>query len=71
MGTQENKAIATSFYTKFSDGDVAGAVDLLHEDITWWLPGHDDELRTEECTQRTVLSRSSTGWSRASRTACG
>jgi ketosteroid isomerase-like protein len=34
-----NRAIARDFFARFSTGDVAGAIDLLSVDVTWWIPG--------------------------------
>ncbi len=37
--TEQNKTIAREFFARFSTGDVAGAVDLLGPDATWWIQG--------------------------------
>ncbi len=39
MTTQQNKQTAAEFFTRFSAGDVPGAVDLLSADATWWIAG--------------------------------
>jgi ketosteroid isomerase-like protein len=40
----DNRATAHAFFARYNDGDIAGAVDLLHEDVTWWVAGHRDEF---------------------------
>jgi ketosteroid isomerase-like protein len=42
--TADNKTIAHAFFERYNDGDIAGAVDLLHDDATWWVAGHRDEF---------------------------
>src|SRR5262249_41465975 len=44
--TAANKAIATLLFERFSAGDVAGALDLMSEDLAWWLPGKPDQVPT-------------------------
>jgi uncharacterized protein len=39
MAIEENKQIATDLFARFSAGDVAGALDLLSDDATWWIAG--------------------------------
>jgi uncharacterized protein len=39
MTMQDNKRTAAEFFFRFSVGDIAGAVDLLSSDATWWLAG--------------------------------
>src|SRR5262249_1882892 len=44
IDTAANKAVATRLFDCFSAGDVAGALDLMSEDLTWWLPGKPDQV---------------------------
>lgn len=39
MQLEKNKQIATEFFVRFSANDIAGALDTLADDATWWLPG--------------------------------
>jgi uncharacterized protein len=39
MGVEENKRIVSEWFARFDAGDVAGALDLLGEDATWWIAG--------------------------------
>jgi hypothetical protein len=42
MSTEENKRVALSFFENLSNGDLDGALDLIDEDVTWWLAGKPD-----------------------------
>jgi len=39
MQTQENKAIAYRFFERFTASDIAGALETMTDDATWWIPG--------------------------------
>ena len=39
MGAEENKAVAHTFFALFDAGDIAGALDTMTDDATWWIPG--------------------------------
>ena len=39
MGVEENKRIVSEWFARFDADDVAGALDLLSEDATWWIAG--------------------------------
>jgi ketosteroid isomerase-like protein len=39
MGIDANKQLATVFFGRFSANDVAGALDMLADDLTWWIAG--------------------------------
>ena len=39
MGIEENKQIASEWFARLSAGDLAGALDMLSEDATWWIAG--------------------------------
>ena len=38
-------AVARDFFDRLSASDVTGALDLLSDDVTWWLAGKPDEMR--------------------------
>ena len=44
MTPEDNKAIATGLFARFSANDVAGALDALADDATWRIPGKPDQL---------------------------
>lgn len=39
MTLEANKALAAKFFACFGRGDVAGALDLMTADATWWIGG--------------------------------
>ncbi len=41
---QANKAAAARLFEQFSSGDIAGVMDTMSEDATWWLPGKPGQL---------------------------
>ena len=44
MSTEHNKKLATEFLDRFSANDVAGALDTMSEDATWWIGGKPEQL---------------------------
>ena len=41
---QSNTQVARSFIERYNANDVAGAVDLLADDVQYWLAGKPDQL---------------------------
>ena len=39
MSIDSNKQLATHLFARFSTNDIAGALDLLADDATWWIAG--------------------------------
>jgi ketosteroid isomerase-like protein len=39
MSIEQNKQLAADFLARFSAKDIAGALDFLAEDVTWWMAG--------------------------------
>ena len=39
MGIEQNKKLAAEFFDRFSANDVAGALDAMTSDATWWIAG--------------------------------
>lgn len=44
MLLDENKAIAEAFLSRFNSNDIAGALDCLSDDATWWIAGKPELL---------------------------
>ena len=42
MGIEANKQLAIDLFARFSANDIAGALDLLADDVTWWIAGKPD-----------------------------
>ena len=45
MSTEQNKALATEFFNRFSVGDFDGILATLTEDATWRIPGKPELTR--------------------------
>ncbi len=39
MSTEENKAVAFTFFERFTASDIEGALATMTDDSTWWIPG--------------------------------
>ncbi|HEY6332536.1 MAG TPA: nuclear transport factor 2 family protein [Blastocatellia bacterium] len=39
MDIEQNKKVASEFLSTLSTGDVAGALNKLGDDLTWWIAG--------------------------------
>jgi len=39
MSVEENKKIASEFAARLSANDMAGALDMIADDATWWIAG--------------------------------
>lgn len=39
MSTEENKAVAFTFFERFTASDIEGALATMTEDSTWWISG--------------------------------
>lgn len=37
--TEDNRRIATEFFRRYDSGNIPGVLDLMAEDITYWLAG--------------------------------
>jgi len=44
MSTEDNKALAIEFLNRFSERDIAGALDTMTDDATWWIAGKPDRV---------------------------
>ncbi len=44
MSIEENKQLAREFFDRFNSNDVAGALDLMADDATWWISGKPGDL---------------------------
>lgn len=44
MSIEENKRLARQFIDHFTNNDIAGALDQMSDDATWWIAGKPDQL---------------------------
>ena len=42
----DNKNVARDFFTRFSAGDIEGALALMTDDATWLIPGKPERMPT-------------------------
>lgn len=46
MTPEQNKQIVRAFFSRFTAGDIAGALALMTEDCTWLIPGKPERMAT-------------------------
>src|SRR5512143_615074 len=44
MSSEDTKRIARAFFERFDANDVPGALAMMTDDATWWLPGKPGAL---------------------------
>jgi ketosteroid isomerase-like protein len=44
MNIEENKKVASEILSRFSNSDIAGALETMTDDATWWIAGKADSL---------------------------
>jgi ketosteroid isomerase-like protein len=44
MTTEENKNLASEFFARFTANDMAGALEIMTDDATWWISGKPEFL---------------------------
>lgn len=44
MSIEANKNTATQFFTRFNSNDMAGALDLMSDDVSYWVAGDPERL---------------------------
>ena len=46
MSVEANKQLAREFFARFTAKDVAGALDTMADDMSWWIAGKTGQLPT-------------------------
>jgi ketosteroid isomerase-like protein len=46
MSTEANKAVVTEFFESFTARDVERGLSLLTDDVSWWIAGKPEQLRS-------------------------
>jgi uncharacterized protein len=46
MNPERNKATAREFFARFSASDIEGALALMTDDATWFIPGKPERMST-------------------------
>ncbi len=43
MSLEDNKKLATELFARFNANDIAGALDTMTDDVTWWIAGKPEQ----------------------------
>jgi ketosteroid isomerase-like protein len=57
MSTEANKELAVELFARFTAGDLAGALDLLADDLTWWIAGKPGQSPAAGAHDKTYMGR--------------
>ena len=57
MSIEENKHLAHQLIDRFTANDIAGALDLMADDATWWIAGKPDQLPAAGVYNKDQISR--------------
>jgi ketosteroid isomerase-like protein len=57
MSIERNKKLAREFFMRFSTNDIAGALDVLAEDATWWIVGKPETLAAAGVYNKEAIAR--------------
>jgi ketosteroid isomerase-like protein len=65
MSEQENTNVALSFFENLSAGKIVAALDLMAEDVVWWLAGQPRQFAIAGTKNKAPSPESqpkATGW---------
>jgi ketosteroid isomerase-like protein len=54
---EDNKQIATEFFSRFSANDIEGALDTMADDATWWIAGRPASTPVAGIQSKTRIAR--------------
>lgn len=57
MSTAETKTLASELFARFNANDVQGALDVLSDDVTWWIAGKPGALATAGAHDKKFMAR--------------
>ena len=57
MSIEHNKQLASEFFARFSAGDIAGALDMMADDATWWIAGKPGQLAAAGVHNKEQIAR--------------
>lgn len=57
MDVEQNKRLAQQFIDRLSANDIAGALDLMTDDATWWIAGKPDHLPAAGLYSKAKIAR--------------
>ena len=57
MNLDDNKKVVSEFFSRFSANDIAGALDTMAENATWWIPGKKGQVPTAGIHSKEQIAR--------------
>ena len=57
MSIENNKKLASDFFARFSANDIAGALDTMTDDATWWIAGKPSQLSAAGVHSKEQIAR--------------
>ncbi len=57
MSIEQNKAVAGKLFARFSANDIAGVLDLMTDDATWWIAGKAGQIPVSGLHSKEQISR--------------
>ena len=57
MSIENNKKLASDFFARFSASDIAGALDTMTDDATWWIAGKPEQLSAAGVHSKEQIAR--------------
>lgn len=57
MNTEDNKRLVAEFFARFSADDIAGALDTMTDDATWWIAGKPEQLPAAGVHRKEQMAR--------------
>ena len=57
MSIDDNKKLASEFFARFSANDIAGALDTMTDDATWWIAGKPAQLSAAGVHRKEQIAR--------------
>jgi ketosteroid isomerase-like protein len=57
MSVADNKHLPHQFIDRFTANDIAGALDLMTDDATWWIAGKPDQLPASGVYSKEQIAR--------------
>jgi ketosteroid isomerase-like protein len=57
LSVEGNKHLAQQFIDRFTANDIAGALNLMTDDATWWIAGKPDQLPVSGVYSKEKIAR--------------
>jgi ketosteroid isomerase-like protein len=57
MSIEQNKKLVVELFARFSANDIAGALDTLTDDATWWIAGKPEQLPAAGAHSKEQIAR--------------